>query len=327
MKAIVYTRYGSPDVLEYRDVPIPEPKGNELLLKIHAAAANPLDWHFMRGKPLMMRLMSGLSKPKHSGLGVDLAAEVVKAGNEESGFKVGDAIFGFAPRGAFSEFIVLDDTAPLQKMPAGMSFEQAAAFPIAAVTALQGLRDHGKIAPGQKVLINGASGGVGTFAVQLARYFGADVTGVCSSRNLELVHSLGAGRVIDYTEDDFTLEQDSYDLIFDLVGNRSVADYRRALRAGGQCLICAYYSVSHMLQHMFYGPLSSIGNKRKVAMMPMAKPNREDLAFLAGLAQEGAVSAVIGKRFPLRETAEAIRHLETGHARGKVVITILEETK
>ena len=325
MKAIFYNKYGGPDVLEYKEVPIPEPGNNELLLKIHAAAANPLDWHFMRGKPLMMRFMSGLVRPKHKGLGADLAAEIVRTGNAVSGFKEGEVVFGIVPKGAFAEFLTVGDTAPLQKIPEGLSFVQAAAFPIAAITALQGIRDYGKVMQGQKVLINGASGGVGTFAVQLARYYGAEVTGVCSTKNLELVRGLGASRVIDYTREDFTLGNNAYDLIFDLVGNRSVGHYRRALRPGGHCLICAYYSVSHLLQHMFYGPLSSIGNKRKVAMMPMARPNKDDIQLLAQLAQEGVLNAVIDRQYRLSETAEAIRYMETGRARGKVIISIIPE--
>lgn len=312
-------------MLEYREIPTPEMKNNELLLRVHAAAANPLDWHFMRGKPLMMRFMSGLSQPKHKGLGVDLAAEVVRTGSAVSGFKEGEAIFGIVPKGAFAELVTVGDTAPLQKIPEGLSFEQAASIPVAAITALQGIRDHGKVMEGQKVLINGASGGVGTFAVQLARYYGAEVTGVCSAKNLELVLGLGARRVIDYTREDFTLEKNTYDLIFDLVGNRYVGNYHRALRPGGHCLICAYYSVSNMLQHMLYGPLSSIGNSRKVSMMPIARPNSEDLNFLAGLAVEGAIRAVIDRRYPLSETAEAIRYLEKGHARGKVIISVIPD--
>lgn len=322
MRAIVYSQYGSPDVLEYKEIPVPEPGENELLLKVHAAAANPLDWHYMRGTPWLMRLMSGLFRPKKNRLGVDLAAEVFRTGQGVTQHEIGDSVFGIVPNGSFAEFVKVPESSALHKMPAGLSYEQAAAFPVAAITALQGLRDCGKVQQGQKVLVNGASGGVGTFAIQLARYFGAEVTGVCSTTNLEMVLGLGAHKVIDYTREDFTRGDKAYDLIFDLVGNRSVGHYKRSLRKGGRCVICGFSSSTRLIQHLILGPLQSFGSNRKVGMMPTAKPNKADLEFLARIAESGSLKAVIDRRYTLQQTAEAIRYLETGHARGKIIIGI-----
>ena len=321
MKAIVYEKYGAPDVLELKEVEKPVPKDNQVLVKIHAASVNPLDWHFMRGSPRMARLAFGLTKPKIKILGADLAGTVEAVGAKVKDFQPGDEVFG-NPKGlgALAEYACVPENGIVLK-PANASFEEAASIPVAAITALQGLRDYGKIQPGQRVLINGAAGGVGTFSVQIAKSFGAVVTGVCGTANLEMVKSIGADFVIDYTKEDFTKRDDRFDLILDNVGNRSVSDYRRILNAGGKCVIVGYTSPGLLLQHMFWGPVTSwVGEK--VTSMGNAKPNRNDLMFLKELVESGKVKPVIDRRYPLSETAEAIRYLETGHARGKVVITM-----
>lgn len=320
MKAIVYTEYGSPDVLRFEDVEKPVPGNDEVLVRVHAASANPADWHLMRAEPFLARLANGLLKPKNTRLGADVAGRVEAIGGNATQFQVGDEVFGEMPLdklGSFAEYVCAPEEL-LALKPAGMTFEQAAAVPLAAFTALQGLRDKGRIQPGQKVLINGASGGVGTFAVQIAKSFGTEVTGVCSTRNLDLVRSIGADHVIDYTQQDFTRTGRRYDLIFDAVGNRSVSDLKRALSPNGICSVAGFTSLSRLFQ------TSLLGGK-KVGMMKTAKANKEDLIFIKGLLEAGKVVPVIDRRYPLAETAEAIRYLERGHARGKVVITVAPE--
>jgi len=317
MKAIVYAEYGSPDVLQFKDVEKPAPKDNEVLVKVHAASANPADWHLMRAEPFLARLANGLLKPKNTKLGADVAGRVEAIGSNVTRLQVGDDVFGGMPLnelGGFAEYVCAPEEL-LALKPARMTFEQAAAVPLAAFTALQGLRDKGQIQPGQKVLINGASGGVGTFAVQIAKSFGAEVTGVCSTRNLDLVRSIGADHVIDYTQQDFTQTGQRYDLIFDAVGNRSVSDYKRALSPNGICSVAGFTSLSRLFQIMLLGG-------KKVGMMKTAKANKEDLASIKELLEAGKTVPVIDRCYPLAETAEAIRYLETGHARGKVVITV-----
>src|SRR5829696_5091808 len=248
MKAIVYAEYGSPDVLQFKDMEKPAPKDNEVLVKVHAASANPADWHLMRAEPFLARLENGLLKPKTTRLGADVAGRIEAIGRNITQFQVGDDVFGSMPLsglGSFAEYICADENAVAVK-PEKLTFEQAAAVPLAAFTALQGLRDKGQIRSGQKVLVNGASGGVGTFAVQIAKSYGTKVTGVCSTRNLELVRSLGADRVIDYTKEDFTRNGPRYDLIFDAVGNRSVSDLQRALSPHGVCSIAGFTTMSHL---------------------------------------------------------------------------------
>jgi NADPH:quinone reductase-like Zn-dependent oxidoreductase len=245
MKAIVYTKYGSPDVLELKEVEKPVPKDDEALIKVHAAAANPADWHLMRAEPFLARLENGLLKPKNSRLGADVAGRGEAIGKNVTEFQVGDEVFGELPLnrlGSFAEYVCVGEEF-MALRPANLSFEQAAAVPLAAFTALQGLRDKGQIKAGQKVLINGASGGVGTFAVQLAKAFGTEVTGVCSTRNMEMVRSIGADHVIDYTKEDFTRKGQTYDLIFDAVGNRSLTDLKRALNESGSCAIAGFTSM------------------------------------------------------------------------------------
>ena len=317
MKAIVYTEYGSPDVLQFKDVEKPAPNKVEVLVKVHAASANPADWHLMRAEPFLARLANGLLKPKNTKLGADLAGRVEAVGGNVTQFQVGDDVFGEMPLnelGGFAEYVCAPERL-LALKPAGMTFEQAAAVPLAAFTALQGLRDKGQIQPGQRVLINGASGGVGTFAVQIAKSFGTGVTGVCSTRNLDMVRSIGADHVIDYTQEDFTQTGQRYELIFDAVGNRSVSAYKRALSHDGICSVAGFTSLSRLFQIMLLGG-------KKVGMMKTAKANKEDLDFIKELLEAGKVVPVIDRCYPLAETSEAIRYLETGHARGKVVITV-----
>jgi 2-desacetyl-2-hydroxyethyl bacteriochlorophyllide A dehydrogenase len=319
MKAIVCTRYGSPDVLHLKEVEKPTPRDNEVLVKIHAASANPADWHLVRGKPLFARFSTGFPKPKNPIPGLDIAGRVEVVGSSVTQFQPGDEVFGCVT-GAFAEYVATRE-GNLALKPANLSFEQAAAVPVVAFTALQGLRDAGHIQSGQKVLVNGASGGVGTLAVQLAKSFGAEVTGVCSTRNVDLVRSIGADHVIDYTREDFTRNGQSYDLIYDAVGNRSVSAYRRALKPHGKCVIAGFTSFPRLIEHIVVGAWMSKTGNRKIGLMGLAKPNQTDLLFVKGLLEAGKVVPVIDRRYPLSETAEAIRYLEQKHARGKVIIT------
>src|SRR5882672_4692079 len=280
LQAIVYCDYGSADVLRLDDVEKPTPDDNQLLVKVHAAAVNPLDWHFVRGTPYVMRLQAGLRKPKVIQLGVDFAGTVEAVGRSVTRFKPGDDVFG-GRTGAFAEYLCVREDRAVVSKPANLTFEQAAAVPIAAVTALQGLRDKGKVQPGQKVLINGASGGVGTFAVQIAKSFGADVTGVCSAKNVDLVRSLGADRVIDYTKDDFTRSGQRYDLILDNVANRSLSECRRMLTPNGIYVMIGGGGAN---EQGFLGAIGKALNaalysrfvKQKMGMM-MAQPSTQDL--------------------------------------------------
>ena len=324
MKAIVCTRYGPPEVLQLREVEKPAPNDGEVLVKIHAASANPADYHRMRGG--LARLVGWLLRiPQNPRLGTDVAGRVEAVGNDVTQFKPGDEVFG-ACAGSFAEYAIVRENR-LALKPANTSFEAAAAVPVAAITALQGLRDKGQIQPRQKVLVNGASGGVGTFAVQIAKSYGTEVIGVCSTRNLDMVRSIGADHVIDYTQEDFTKNGRRYDLIYDAVGNRSVSDYRRALNPGGTCVIAGFSTLARLFEHVVLGPLSSKVGKKKVGLMGIAKVNQKDLVFLKELLEARKVVPVIDRRYPLGETAEAIRYLEEGHARGKVVITVEHNNK
>ncbi len=320
MKAIIHTRYGSPDVLQLKEVEKPVPNDGQILVKIHAASANPADWHEMRGEPFLARLTFGLRKPKDVRLGTDIAGHVEAVGSKVTRFHPGDEVFGTCA-GGFAEYATASETKLVLK-PANISFEEAAAVPVAAITALQGLRDKGKIHSGQKVLVNAASGGVGTFAVQIAKSFGTEVTGVSSTRNLDMVHSIGADHVIDYTKEDFTKNGQGYDLIYDAVGNHSVSDYKRALRPQGICAIAGFTTLSRLLEHVLLGPLISATGKKKIGLMGLAKITQKDLALLKELLEDGKVKPVIDKRYLLGETADAIRYLEGKHARGKVIITM-----
>ncbi len=321
MKAILFPRYGSPDVLQLTEVEKPTPNENQVLIKVIAASANPLDWHRMRGEPFIARMGEGLRKPKDTRLGADIAGRVETVGRNVTEFKPGDEVFGAIGAGGFAEYACTREK-NLALKPGNISFETAAAAPVVGYTALQGLRDTGQIRAGQKVLVNGASGGVGHFAVQIAKSYGTEVTGVCSTRNLDMVRSIGADHVVDYTREDFTRNGQQYDLIYDAVGNRSVSDYRRALKPLGICVIAGFTSLPRLFEHMIMGPLKSRGGDKKVSMMGVSNGNKEDLLTIKELLGTGKVAPVIDRRYPLRKTAEAIRYLETMRARGKVIITV-----
>jgi NADPH:quinone reductase-like Zn-dependent oxidoreductase len=323
LKAITYHEYGSPDALEFEDVDAPVVKDDEVLVRVRAASVNPRDWHFMRGVPYFMRAQAGLRRPKSSLLGSDVAGQVEAAGTAVTRFHPGDEVFAHVQEGGFAEYAAVPEES-LGLKPANLTFEQAAAVPLAGLTALQGLRDQGRVRPGQKVLIIGAAGGVGTFAVQLAKHFGADVTGVCSTRNLDLVRSIGADHVIDYTREDFTQGGQRYDLIFQLAGTRSPSDLRRALTPKGTLLLSSGESDGRWV-----GPMDRI--LKALVLAPfvsqrlssfLAKSTTEDLQVLKELIEAGKVSPVIDRTYPQSEVPEAIRYLEEGHARGKVVVTV-----
>jgi NADPH:quinone reductase-like Zn-dependent oxidoreductase len=321
MKAIVYTEYGSPDVLKLIEVEKPIPKENEVLINVHAVSVNPWDWHHLRGTPFLLRLTFGLFKPKKQILGADVAGRVEAVGNNVTQFKKDDEVFGEAGFGGFAEYVSVREN-NLVKKPSNISFEEASAIPIAAISALQGLRDKGKIQAGQKILINGASGGVGTYAVQIAKSYGAEVTGVCSTRNMEMVRSIGADNVVDYTKEDFTKLGKSYDLIIDNVGNYPVSDFKRVLTRNGICVIIGFSSLSLIFRAMIMGPVISSFGHQQIGVMEVANINKEDLKVLQELVESGKVKSVIDKCYTFSETAEAVRYVERGHARGKVVVTI-----
>jgi NADPH:quinone reductase-like Zn-dependent oxidoreductase len=322
MKAIVYRCYGSPEVLKFEEVAKPIPADDEVLVKVRAAAVNPLDWHYMRGEPYVMRLSSGLGAPSDIRMGVDFAGTIEAVGKGVTQFKVGDDVFG-GMSGALAEYVTVREHRAVVLKPTNVSFEQAASVPIAAITALQGLRDIGQLKPGHKLLINGASGGVGTFAVQIAKLFGAEVTGVCSTRNVELVRSLGADHVIDYTKENFTEGAQRYDVIMDNVGNHSLLDARRALKPDGIFIMLGGQSEDPWLGPMIQpikAAFLSPWVEEKFAMF-LAELNQADLEVLAGMMERGKVTPVIDKRYPLSEAAAAIGYLEEGHARGKVIVS------
>lgn len=326
MKAVVYTKYGSPDVLQIKDIKKPVPNDDQVLIKVRAVSINPLDWHFIEGTPYIMRAMAvGLRKPKDPRLGVDMAGEVEAIGKNVTQFKPGDAVFG-ARNGAFAEYVCARADKAVVLKPERLSFEQAAAVPVAGLTALQGLRDIGKVQPGQKILINGASGGVGTFAVQIAKTLGADVTGVSSTRNLDLVRSLGADHVIDYTKENFTEGQEQYDVILDNVGTQPLSGFRRVLKPKGIYVMIGgggpndgrlIGPMGRPVKALLLSPFIS----QKMGMM-LAKLNKQDLTVLGDLMEAGKVTPVIDRTYPLTQIADAIRYLEEGHARGKVVIRV-----
>ena len=323
MKAIVYTKYGSPDVLKLEEVEKPTPKDNEVLVKIHAAAVTIGDVIVVKGEPFPVRFWSGLLEPKHKIPGKEMAGRVEAVGAKITHFQPGDEVFGdlsVCGLGAFAEYVSVPENAVITK-PASMTFEEAAAVPMAAVTALQALRDKGQIQAKQKVLINGASGGVGTFAVQIAKAFGAEVTGVSSTKKMEMVRSIGADHVIDYAQEDFTKNGKQYDLILAANGDRSISDYRRALAPTGTYVMSGG-SMSQMTQAMLIGPWYSKTGGQKMGNM-LAKPNNKDLTFVKELVEAGKVVSVIDRCYPLSEVPEAIRYLEEGHAKGKVVITVV----
>ncbi len=323
MKAIVRRCYGSPDVIRYEDVAKPTPADNEILVRVHAASVNPLDWHYLEGTPYMVRLDAGMGKPENPRLGVDFSGTVEAVGAQVTRFKPGDEVFG-GKFGALADYVAVPQERAIALKPANVSRAQAAAVAIAGITALQALRDEGHIRAGQKVLINGASGGVGTFAVQIAKSFGTEVTGVCSTKNVELVRSIGADHVIDYTREDFTRGAQRYDLILDNVGTHSLLEYKHVMSPNGTYVMVGLTDpgrwfgwLSKPVQERILAPFTS----QKFAMI-LAELNKEDLATLATLMQDGKLTPVIDRTYKLDDAAEALRYLEKGHARGKVVVTV-----
>jgi NADPH:quinone reductase-like Zn-dependent oxidoreductase len=327
MKAIRYYRYGPPEVLELADIDMPGVGDDDILVRVRAASVNPLDWHFMRGTPFLLRIMAGLSRPKASEtrLGADMAGSVEAVGRNVTEFQLGDEVFGgLESRGTLAEYISLRHDGVVLKKPSGLSFEEAASVPVAAFTALQALRDKGQIRPGHKVLVNGAAGGVGTFAVQIAKAFGAEVTGVCSTQNVEMVASIGADQVIDYTREDFTQARRRYDLLIDIAGSRTLAETRRVLVPRGVLVGVGGPNKGRWIEPLGrtigMAVLAPVVSQRMAFFL--AHQNRDDLAVLRDLLQAGKAAPVIDRTYPLTDAAEAIRYLEKGHARGKVVITL-----
>ncbi|MBP7960919.1 MAG: NAD(P)-dependent alcohol dehydrogenase [Caldilineaceae bacterium] len=323
MKAIICEQYGSPDLLRFEEVEKPAPKQNEVLVKVHAASLNAYDWHILTADIFLVRLMGGgFLRPKNKIPGADIAGTVEAVGGHVTQFKPGDAVYGDLAghtSGSFAEYASVPERA-LAAKPVNLSFEEAAAVPMAAVTALQGLRDVGQIQPGKKVLINGASGGVGTFAVQIAKTFGADVTAVCSTRNMAQARTLGADHVIDYTKEDFTQNGQQYDLILAANGFHPLAAYKRALAPKG-IYVMAGGTMAQIFQATLLGSWMSRGGEKKMGNVS-AKMTQADLNTLTELLESGKVVPVIDKRYPLAETPAALRYLGQGHARGKVVITV-----
>jgi len=320
MKAVVYHEYGSPDVLKLEEVEKPTPMENQVLIKVQAASVNAGDYRVRNGKPFLLRpMMGGFLKPKNTHLGSDVAGRVEAVGENVKQFRPGDEVFGCG-RGTFAEYVLAKE-AYLVLKPTNTSFEQAAAVPVAALTALQGLRDAGGVRSGQKVLIQGASGGVGTFAVQLAKSFGAEVTAVCSTRNLEMARSLGADHVIDYTQEDFTRNRQRYDLIVAVNGYHPLSAYKRALSPQG-IYVCAGGTLPQFFQAMLLGSLMSQKGGKRMGSMGIAEVKQEDLVYLGELLKVGKIVPVIDQSYPLSEIAEALRYVEDIHAQGKVVITV-----
>lgn len=322
MKAVVYRCYGSPDVLKLEEIEKPTVADDEVLIRVRAASVNPYDWHFMRGAPYFMRLGSGIGTPNDARIGADFSGTVEAVGKSVERFKPGDDVFGGA-NGAFAEYVTIREDRSIVLKPAEISFEQAASVPIAGLTALQAVRDHGKVAPGKKLLINGASGGVGTFAVQLGKYFGADVTGVCSTRNVEMVRSLGADHVIDYKTEDVTDSEERFDVIIDNVSNHSPSKWRRLLKSDGTLVIVGGSKGNWI--GIFMNPIKAYLLSKFVdqeLFMFVAQFNRDDLTLLAELIASGKLTPVIDRRYPLGELPAAMRYSEEGHARGKIIINI-----
>jgi NADPH:quinone reductase-like Zn-dependent oxidoreductase len=323
MKGVVRRCYGSPEVVRYEDIPKPTPADDEVLVRVHAASVNPLDWHYLEGTPYLLRMDTGVGKPDNPRLGVDFAGTVEAVGKNVRRFKPGDEVFG-GKLGAFAEYVTVREARAVVLKPGNVTFEQAAAVPIAAITALQALRDKGHVHAGQKVLVNGASGGVGTFAVEIAKSLGAEVTGVCSTRNVELVRSIGADKVIDYTREDVTEDPERYDLILDTVGTHSLLAYKRVLNPNGIYVMIGSITPGNwgaFLLTPIEGLMLSPFVSQKFRMI-LAELNQDDVAALAALLASGKVMPVIDRRYPMSETAEALRYLEAGHARGKVVLTV-----
>lgn len=316
MKAMLYHEYGSPEKLELSDIEIPTVKDDDVLVQVHAASVNWIDWHFLTGTPFLARLMAGLLKPKNKVLGIDLAGRVESVGLNVNQFQPGDEVFGTTGHGCFAEYVTVHQEAVVAK-PANTTFEEAASVPGAATPALQALRDQGQVQQGSKVLINGASGGVGTFAVQIAKSMGAEVTGVCSARNMDMLRMIGADLVIDYTQVDFTKNGLHYDLIFDAVAKCSFSDCKSALTPQG-----IYITTEFSPALVIAGWWASITGNQKMIPLPPKPPSSSDLVLIRELLDAGKVKPVIDRRYSLSEVPEALRHLAKGHAQGKIVITI-----
>ena len=328
MKAIASRCYGSPDALKLEDAEKPVPADDQVLVRVQAAAVNPLDFHYMHGTPYIMRMDSGIGAPKNPRLGVDFAGTVEAVGKNVTRFHPGDEVFG-GRTGAFAEYVTVREDRNIVLKPANVTFGQAASVPIAAITALQALRDKGKVQAGQKVLINGASGGVGTFAVQIAKSFGAEVTGVCSTKNLDMVRKIGADHVVDYTKEDFTQGAQHYDLIVDTVATHSLLDYKHVMNPNG-----IYVMVGGGADNWMFGLLGTVAYAKILSSIAsqqfglmLAELNPDDLKIIGDLMQSGKVTPVIDRTYPLTEVSEALRYLEQGHARGKVIITMVAEDK
>ena len=322
MKAIICNKYGSPDVLELKEIEKPLPLENQVLVKVHTASLNFSNLVLLKGKPFLARFAFGLLRPKYSIPGGDIAGIVEAVGKDVKQFQPGDEVFGDLSGcgwGGFAEYVTVPEYA-LALKPTNISFEEAAATPMASVTALQGLRDKGKIKSGQKVLINGASGGVGTFAVQIAKSFGAEVTGVCSTRNLEILHSIGADQIIDYTKEDFTQKEERYDLILGVNGSNSISAYKRILKPNGH-FVHVGGAESQFFQTLVLGPFISMTGSKKISNL-LQRANQKDLIYVKELLEAGKVKPVIDKRYKLSEVSEAFKYFQEGHAQGKVVLTV-----
>ncbi len=320
MKAIVYERYGSPDMLKLQEMPKPTPGAGEVLVKLHATALNAADWHMLRADPFLVRFEAGLTAPKRRVLGADIAGQVEAVGAGVTQFRPGDEVYGEITScgwGGFAEYVCARETC-LAPKPANLTWEEAAAVPMAAMTALQALRDKANVQAGQSVLIHGAGGGVGTFAVQLAKVFGAEVTAVCGPRNIQRVRDLGADHVIDYTQQDFAQGGQQYDVILAVNGSRALTDYRRALRPGGQYVMIGG-STGQMFQALLLGPLFSLAGGRKMGNL-LAHVSQQDLIYLRDLIEAGRITPIIDRCYPLEQVPDAMRYLEEGHAEGKIVI-------
>jgi NADPH:quinone reductase-like Zn-dependent oxidoreductase len=321
MKAFVYKRYGSPDVLELRDLAEPEVADDNVLVRVRAVSVNPVDWHTMTGTPALVRMQAGLRRPKDERLGVDFAGTVEAVGKDVKRLKPGDDVFG-ARNGAFAEYVTVRDAVVAK--PANVTFEEAAAVPVAAVTALQGLRDKGELQAGKHVLVNGASGGVGTYTVQIAKALGAKVTAVCSTRNVEQTHAIGADRVIDYTREDFTRSGERYDILFDVAGSRSWSECKRVLKNDAKLVIAGGPKKNRLL-----GPIPRVIRLRLLSLVGsrdvkvfLAKTNRDDMATLQELLAGGKIKSVIDRTYGFDELPDAMRYLGEGHARGKIIVTV-----
>lgn len=325
MKALLHRCYGGPGVLSIEHVAKPDVTDGAVLVKVYAAAVNPLDWHYMRGKPYVMRLDSGFGSPTDLRMGVDFAGTVEAIGSGVTRFKVGDRVFG-AGNGALAEYVVIRQSSAIAGIPAQVSFAEAAAVPVAGMTALQALRDKGKVTAGQKVLVNGASGGVGTYAVQIAKALGAEVTGVCSTRNVEMVRAVGADHVVDYTRENFTQGSGRYDVIVDNVGTHSVSDYRRVMTPHGVLVV-----VGSLDDGAYLGPVKALVKAKAAGLFGsqrvepfLSGANAEDLGMLRDLMERGELRSVIDRTYPFADAAQAIAYLETGRARGKVIVELLK---